>query len=318
MSASTSTPDSVELSVVVVNFNSREYLRKCLRSIQETAKDLTHEIIVVDNRSKDGSAEMVRREFPDVCLIENRNNLGFTRGNNQGIRVSRGRFVHLLNNDTVVLPGAFQAMIKVMNDHAGAGLVGPRLLNGDGTLQQSFGKDMNFVNDFFRKYVTNLYEKRKNPIVGKFLDWRHSALREVAWVKGASMFFRRQALFDAGLMDESIFMFMEEIDLSVRVRELGWKILFTPEARIVHFGGVSTGTNSYQAKVEYHKSQLHFYKKHHGRWGVFFLKIYLYVRMARNIWWWSLKEKIDGGKSKLPGERVKFCREVLRHVREFE
>ncbi|MBI5428212.1 MAG: glycosyltransferase family 2 protein [Nitrospinae bacterium] len=309
---------TLDLSIVVVNYNSRDHLRKCIRSIKDSARGFTYEVIVVDNASYDGSAEMMRAEFPDIRLIANKDNVGFSRANNQGARVSRGRYVLLLNNDTLVLPEALKTMTTIMDGNPGIGLLGCRLLNTDGTLQQSFYTKIGFVNDFFRKYLVNLYEKRKNPIVGKYLEWRHSKPREVGMIKGACMFLRRQAFFDIDLMDENFFMFFEEGDLSLRIKRLGWKIFYTPEAEIVHFGGVSTAANSYKSEVEYRRSQLYFYQKHYGRGTLALIKVYLYCKLFKNHGWCFLTDWLGFKSSKTSEEIKRFNDDVLAIIRSFK
>lgn len=301
--------DMLDLSIVIVNYNAKAYLRKCLLSIR--GHGFTYEIIVVDNNSMDGSAEMVREEFPDVHLIANKGNKGFSPANNQGARVSRGRYILLLNNDTVVSPESLKTMLAIMEKNPGVGLLGCRLRNSDGTLQQSFGRDINFFYDFFRKYVTNLYSKWQNPLVGKYLIWRHATEKEVAWVKGACMLLRRQAFFDVDLMDENFFMFFEEVDLSIRVRELGWKVLYTPDAEIIHFGGTSTSTNNYRALIEYRRSQLYFYKKHYGKPGEMLIRLYLYAKVLKACMTHMSKKFLNK-----PTHESKFYSDFCRDIRE--
>lgn len=311
------TEPSTTLSIVIVNYNSKDYLRECFYSIQETAANLEHEIIVIDNHSFDGSVEFIRKVFPEVTLIANKFNYGFSRACNQGIKISKGRYILLLNNDTVLLPHALEDMIAVMEQSPGIGLLGCKLLNTDRSLQQSFGKVTGFLNEFGRKYFINLYEKYKNPLVGKFLNWAHTEEKEVEWVKGACMLLRRQAIFDADLMDENYFMYMEEVDLSIRVKQLGWKVVYTPKAQIIHHGGGSTATNSYRASVEYRKSQLYFYKKHYGKSGLFKLRAYLYCKLGMNyLGWWAVNLFKRGADSRLE-ERGRCLREIFKLVREY-
>lgn len=302
----------LDLSIVIVNYNARVHLRNCLQSIQKTAEDFSYEIIVVDNKSWDGSAEMVREEFPHIRLIANEHNKGFSSANNQGARISHGRYILLLNNDTLALPNSLKTMISIMDKNPRVGLLGCRLSNGDGTLQQSFGRRINFFFDFFRKFITNLYSNKKNQLVGKYLEWRHSKTAEAAWVKGACMFLRRQAFFDADLMDEHYFMFFEEADLSNHLMELGWKVLYTPEAEIVHFGGASTTTNNYRALLEYRKSQLYFYRKHYGNFGEYGIRLYLYLKVVKNYLAYFIRKLLSNRDAKELEKQNQFCRELLK------
>jgi hypothetical protein len=310
-------PATLDLSIVIVSFNAWDYLEKCLLSIRNTVQEMSYEIIVVDNNSLDGTVGRIRSDFPGARLIANSSNVGFARGNNQGIEVARGRYVLLLNNDTEVLPGAVYTLFRIMENHPRVGLLGCRLLNTDGSLQVSFGSKISFISDFSRKYVINFYEIRKNRLVGRYLEWRHSRQREVDWVKGACMFLRRQALLDAEMLDEKIFMYTEEVDLGSRISDLGWKIWYTPEARIIHHGGISTSANSYRAQIEYRKSQLYFYSKHYGRNGELLIRAFLVAKMCRNILWWRWRDWISGEESELSRQRKLFCREVLSFARNF-
>lgn len=306
--------ENVTLSIVIVNYNAREYLRECIFSIEDTIGNLDHEIIVVDNHSMDGSVTFVREAFPGITLIANKTNGGLSRACNQGIKISKGRYILLLNNDTVLLPHALERMVAAMERHPGIGLLGCRLLNSDGSLQQSFGRVINFRNDFFQKFFINLYEKRKNRLVGKLLIRSHSQGKDVDWIKGACMLLRRETVFDAGLLDENYFMFMEEVDLSIRVKQMGWRVVYIPDARIVHHGGGSTSTNSYRASVEYRRSQLYFYRKHYGKSGLFYLRVYLLCKFAFNYCAWTAKNFFIGKAAPAFEERGRFLREVFQIV----
>ena len=302
--------EPLDLSIVIVNYNAKNYLRNCLLSILSIPRNFTYEIIVVDNKSLDGGVEMIKDEFSDIRLIENQSNKGFSAANNQGARVSRGKNILLLNNDTIIPSGSLETMISIMDKNPGVGLLGCRLKNGDGTLQQSFGKSINFFYDFFRKYITNLYWKRKNHLIGKYLIWRHDKSKEVAWVKGACMLVRRQALFDVDLMDENFFVFFEEVDLSLRIRQLGWKILYTPSAEIIHFGGVSTSTLQFRSLIEYRKSQLYFYKKHYGKTGETLIRLYFYAKIFKTSLLYEIKKRFTNGSS----EELEFYRNYRREI----
>lgn len=306
----------LDLSIIIVNYNSIHYLRDCIKSIRKTTYNIRYEIIVVDNNSQDGSVGIIRNEFQDVLLIANRDNAGLSRAWNQGIRVSRGHYILLLNNDTILLPGSLDTMWKVMERSSGIGLLGCRLLNSDGSLQQSFGKVISIYNDFIQKFFINLYEQGRNPIVGKYLRWTHSTPKEVDWVKGANMMLRRETLYDVGLLDENYFMYMEEVDLSLRVKQLGWKVYYSPEAEIIHCGGGSTATNRYKAAISYRRSQLYFYKKHYGQWGLIRLKGYLYLKMGVHYSLGYIRHLFGKRDSSESQERRRFVREVLSLLRQ--
>ena len=311
-------PDTLELSIIVVTYNSRRHVRDCLESIQRTAGDITHEVIVVDNASQDGTPDIIRNEFQSVRLIANPENLGFARGNNQGITQSHGRFILLLNPDTIVPPKTLATLLNEMNQSPETGLLGCRLLNADRSLQQSFGYKVGFWNEVVRKLFLNLWENHRFPPVGWVLRSLHSRKREVAWVKGACMLSRRQALLDAKLMDETFFMYLEDADLCHRIRKLGWQVRYIPDAEVIHFGGESVRSNRERSALEYRRSQLHYFKKHLRENDLKLLKIYLVFKMMRNILIVSFRQWIGWGAPGPLAEQKQFFRETLSLVQRFQ
>ena len=246
------------LSVVVVCWNVADLLRDCLNSVAAGVRGLAHEIIVVDNASIDGSASMVRFEFPEVRLIANVDNLGFARANNQGIRASQGSHVVLLNSDTVVSPAALAMLVAFMDAHPEAGVVGPRLLRPDGTAQPyAFGGDPTLGYLLRRGFYRLLRRSYLH-------DWNTNAIQEVDWVSGACLMVRREAIDQAGLLDENIFMYFEDNEWCLRIRHAGWKVYYDPQAAIVHLGGKSVAKNP-AARRAYSESLRYFYRKHYSR-----------------------------------------------------
>jgi len=249
------------LSVIIVTWNGRELLRNCLRTVVRGLTpdpwSLTPELIVVDNASTDGSAEMVRREFPDAQVIVNAENVGFARANNQGIRVSRGRYVLLLNNDTLVPSGALEALVAFMEAHGDAGAVCPRLRRPDGTPQPfAFGGDPT-LGYLLRRGINRLIFRRS------LHDWATDAIQLVNWVSGACLLARREAIDRAGLLDEAIFMYFEDNDWCLRIRQAGWRVYYNPQVAITHIGGQSLARNP-AARRAYYESLRYFYRKHYG------------------------------------------------------
>jgi hypothetical protein len=311
-------PDLLELSIIVVTYNSRRHVRDCLESIQRTAGDIDHEVIVVDNASQDGTPDIIRNEFPKARLIANPGNLGFARGNNQGIAQSQGRTILLLNPDTVVLPKTLATLLNEMKQSPATGLLGCRLLNADRSLQQSFGYEVSVWNEVVRKLFFNLWENHRFPPVGWVLRSLHSRKKEVAWVKGACMFSRRQALLDAKLMDETFFVYLEDADLCRRIRQLGWQVRYTPEAEVIHFGGGSIQSNTERSALEYRRSQLHYFKKHLGEKSLKALKIYLGFKMRKSLLVVNFRQWMGWGAPGSLAEQKHFLRETLSLVRSFQ
>jgi GT2 family glycosyltransferase len=265
----------VDLSVVIVSWNTRELLRGCLWSVVSCQSSvvssqsspsmmpktdnckLKTEIIIVDNGSRDGSTDMVRVEFPTIKLIANAENLGFARANNQGIRASQGRYIVLLNSDTMVPPGALEGLVSFMAAHPAAGAVGPRLLRPDGTPQPfAFGGDPT-ISYLLRRGINRLLLRR--PLH----DWTTDAVQLVDWVSGACLMVRREAIDQAGLLDEKIFMYFEDNDWCLRIRQAGWQVYYNPQVAITHIGGQSVAQNP-AARRAYRASLRYFYARHYG------------------------------------------------------
>ncbi len=266
----------MNLSIVIVSWNTAPLLADCLRSLPAGADGQAAETIVVDNASADGSADLVAREFPQVRLIRNSENLGFGRANNQGLRASAGRYALLLNSDTVVKPGALSALVQYMDSNPAVGACSPRLVRPDGTPQPyAFGHDPTLTY-LLRRAVNQLLFRRY------LHDWAVSAVQEVDWVSGACLLARREAADRVGLLDENIFMYFEDNDWCLRLRQAGWKICYYPEAEVMHLGGQSLRQNP-AAQAAYAGSLRYFYAKHYSRPAQWALRLLLpvYIRIRR-------------------------------------
>lgn len=280
----------VDLTIIIVNYNSMAYLKKCLNSIINSQYKVNVEIFVSDNNSKDGSIDMVKNEFPQVFLIENKNNLGYSGAANRAIRQSSGRYILILNNDIEVLDNPLDLMVERINRDSDIGLLGCMLLNSDKTLQQSFGYfKYGFISEAIQKIIFNRY-RNENSLMGRYLVKTHKKFREVDWIRGACIMARRKAMEDVGLMDENYFMYFEEVDLCKRIWRKGWRICYFPDAKMIHHGGISSDANFDMIMIEYRKSQLYFYKKHYGVAYMKILKLYLILKTSYNY----IKKEIKG------------------------
>lgn len=256
-----------ELSVVLVNFNDRAHLGDCLSSLEKGTSGLAAEVILVDNHSQDGSKDLVRASFPWVRFIQNEKNLGYAKANNIGIKASRGEFILFLNTDTVVPPETLPSLLAEMKAKSELGAIGPALVHANDEFQVSFGRKRNFFSEILQKVILNPYYKQV---------LKHSSkVREVWWVSGACFFVRRSAVEEAGLFDENFFLYFEDIDLCVRMRQKGWELIFFPGVRVLHVGEATTSRRKFQARLEYRRSQVYFYRKHNSRLSILFLKYYL-------------------------------------------
>jgi len=255
---------SILLSIIIVNWNTRDLLEQCLLSIHEnvqTFKRANVQTFVVDNGSTDGSPARVRDRFPWVCLIENSENLGFARANNQGVRASTGRYVLLLNSDTEAQPGAFETMVDFMQAHPHAGACGPRLLNSDGSLQPSCHPTLTPWREFWRLCFL---EAMRRVATYDMAAWPTDAPREVEVIKGACLMLRRDALDEVGLLDERYFMYTEEMDLCYRLLQAGWELWWVPWADVTHYGEASSKQMAEEMYVQLYRSKAQFHHKFGG------------------------------------------------------
>jgi GT2 family glycosyltransferase len=256
-----------ELSVIIVNRNGGARLEECLASVEKERAGKDWEVLLVDNASTDGSPDMVTLRFPGVKFVRNVDNLGFARANNQGLRISGGKFVLFLNPDTRVFPGSLELLLEALGRDPGLGAVGPALLLGEKTYQVSFGEKITFFRELARKSVLNA--------------WRQGRLRRlrrrhpVAWVSGACLMTGREILDKVGGFDEKFLLYFEDIDLCYRIREQGLRVVFLPEARVFHAGGASTAAAPFSSRLEYRRSQLYFYEKHSSASSQRLLRFYL-------------------------------------------
>jgi hypothetical protein len=255
----------VDVSVIIVSWNTQDILRNCLRSIYEQGGDVALEVIVIDNASTDGSTEMVRKGFPQVILIENSENRGFAAANNRGIAIAKGRYVLLLNSDTVVLDHAIDKTLSFAQAHPESAVVGCRVLNPDRTLQPTCFMFPSILNMLLSStYLYKLFPKSRFFGRERMTWWNRNDIREVDVVTGCFMLVRRETIEQVGLMDERFFMYGEETDWCYRFKQAGWKVMFTPCANIIHLGGQSTKKKATAMVVQLRKSILQFMKKHHS------------------------------------------------------
>jgi GT2 family glycosyltransferase len=251
----------MDLSILIVNWNTRDLLSQCLFSVYAHPPAGSFEVIVVDNASADGSAAMVRRCFSQITLIENDQNPGFAAANNQAIALSRGRYLLLLNPDTIVYPGALSALITFMDQNPAAGAAGSMLLNPDGSLQPSCHPEPTLTRELWRLFHL---DKLKPYALYPMETWPADQPREVDTIQGAALLIRRSVVDEVGLLDDRYFMFSEEVDWCVRIRRAGWPIYWVPQSRVIHFGGQSTGQVATAMFVQLYRGKLQYFRNHYG------------------------------------------------------
>lgn len=256
------------LSIIIVSWNAKEYLFKCLNSLIPEIVSYQSEIIIVDNASTDGSPELVRDCFPNVKLICNERNLGFAKANNIGIRESTGEYVCLVNSDIMILRNCFDSMIGFMDKHPQIGMIGPKTLNPDGTLQPSCFSFPTFWNSLCRALALDSVFP-KTEVFGRRLMtfWAHDSIRSVDALNGCFLMVRREALNQVGLLDEGFFVYGEDIDWCKRFRDAEWDVVFFPKAKAIHYGGASSSNAPIRFYLEMHRADMQYWRKHHGQLG---------------------------------------------------
>jgi GT2 family glycosyltransferase len=254
--------EAMKLSIVIICWNDLRVIRDCLRSIYGGAHATDFEVIVSDNGSVDESIEFIRKHYPQVRIVENVQNLGFARGNNAGIRASRGEYVLILNPDTIIHEGALDKLVEFADRHSDAGAFGCRVLNPEGTYQVS----ARLFPTVRRYWVSALGLSKLSPlfVYEEYARWRGDSERSIDWQSGCCVMFRGNLLKNLGGFDEQFFYHFEEVDLCRRVWNAGHPILFTPEAVITHLGGQSVSRFPVRFEIEKHRSRYRYFYKHFG------------------------------------------------------
>ena len=258
----------MDVSIVILSWNTRQMLCQCVESVCARTNQINYEIIVVDNASSDGSADAVANQFPQVKLIRNKENFGFARANNIGIRASTGRYVCLINSDVIVQDGCIEKLMEFMDKNPSVGLAGPRILNPDGGLQVSCRHFPSFWNNLCQVLGFNKLFPKSVFFSEPFMKyWSHDEIRKVDALSGCFWMVCRKALDEVGLLDEDFFFYGEDIDWCKRFHKAGWDVVFYPEAAAIHFGGASSSNAPVRFYIEMQKADLHYWRKHHGRLG---------------------------------------------------
>jgi GT2 family glycosyltransferase len=261
------TPPS--LSILIVNWNVQDYLKKCLDSIYQNPPRSSFEIIVVDNASQDQSVAMLRADYPEVKIIAHPANLGFAAGNNLALENASGQYVLLLNPDTLVFPQTIDLLVQALEANPRLAACGSRYLNPDQSLQASCYPLPTLQREFWRMFHLD----RIVPL-GRYdmRAWDQDAPREVEVLQGASLLLRRAVLEQVGFLDPAYFMYTEEVDLCYRIQKAGWKLAYVPRSVIIHYGGQSTNQIAAAMFLHLYKSKIHFFRKHFGAGAVWIYK----------------------------------------------
>jgi hypothetical protein len=274
---------NVDFSICIVTYQARDHLRGCLQSIADHPPSHRYEIIVVDNHSTDGTVEMLKSQFPQVQIIKNNENKGFTAPTNQALRQARGDYLLLLNPDTRVHPQAFDALIAFMKEHPDAGICGPKVLNLDGSLQKPCRRGESRPWAVFSYFLglSRLFPKSK--LFGEYLMnyMDEDVIHQVAGVSGSCMLIRRQVIDQIGYLDELFFAYQEDADYCLQARHAGWNIYYVPTARITHYAGEGgSKVQPYRSIYAWHRSYYLFFRKNYAADYFFLFNWFYYLAMG--------------------------------------
>jgi GT2 family glycosyltransferase len=300
----------IDLSIVILNWNVRDLLDRCLASIRSERYAL--EIIVVDNASSDDSVAMVTTKYPHVIVIANTLNRGFTGGNNQGLEAAQGRYVMVLNPDTEMIGAAVDRLVEFLDSHVDVGAVGPQLLNPDRSIQSSRRRFPTVITGFFES--TWLQGLAPHGLLRRFYldDVPPDRVQDVDWLTGACTVFRREVLDRVGGYDaQSFFMYSEELDLCRRIKQAGWRIVYVPEAHIIHYVGKSSEQAVAARHIYFNTSKVRYYRKWHGRAAAELLRVSLLAQFVAQMGVEFVKGLL-GHKRDLRRQRMGVYRQVLQ------
>jgi GT2 family glycosyltransferase len=299
-----------DLSIIIVSWNVRDLLQNCLRSVLAET-NLALQVIVVDSASTDGSPEMITELFPQVELVACQENVGFPGGNNLGIARANGRYILLLNPDTIVHGDALAKMVSYLEQNSKVGVVGPQLLNDDGSVQSSRRRFPNLRTAFFES--TWLQPYAPQGVLDDYFvrDVGDDETAVVEWVMGACLMTRQEIVAQVGGLDEKYFMYSEELDYCRRIHEAGWQVVYYPQAQVTHLSGKSSEQAVTQRHINFNRAKLRYFRKYHGRLAAGILRLFL----LKSYGWQLILEAIKGAvghKRPLRWQRVKAYWMVLR------
>ncbi len=302
----------MDLSIIIISWNVADDLQACLESIYQTsAKSLEVEVIVVDSASSDHTVEMTQTQFPQVNLIVQNENAGFTRGNNMGLKAAQGRHLFLLNPDTLVLGNALEVMVNYLDQHPDVGIVGPYTFNTDGTTQSTRRRfptvalaffESTWLQSFAPQALLDEYYVNDKPLLSTV---------DVDWVQGSALILRREVYEQIGGLDTDYVMFSEELDFCKRAKLMGWRVVFLCTAQIIHHGGKSTQQVVANKHIYFQESKLRYFNTYHGTRVAFILRLFLLMNYVWQIVLETSKSLL-GSQPAMRWARIKAYVQVLR------
>lgn len=300
-----------DVSIVIVSWNVAQLLEDCLKSVYETTSNLSLEVIVVDSASSDNTVQMVIEKFPQVNMMAQADNVGFTRGNNIGLAVAKGKYLFLLNPDTVILGDTISQMVAYLDNNPKIGIVGPHTLNSDMTHQSTRRRFPTIGTAFFEStWLEGIAPRR-------ILNWYYArdiaddSTAEVDWVQGSALMARREVYDQIGGLDEGYIMFWEELDWCKRAKLAGWGVAYLGTSKIIHHGGKSTDQAGARKHIHFQESKLRYYKKFFGGGFALLLRIFLLLNYVWQIMVEGSKALL-GSKRTMRRERIQIYWQVLR------
>lgn len=301
----------IELSIIIVSWNVCELLRNCLQSIYDNCDDLPIQVIVVDSNSADESVTMIQREFEQVTLLAQVENVGFTRGNNIGLEMAQGKYVLLLNPDTEIIGNALQQMVDFLDAHDDTGIVGPHTLNTDGSTQSTRRRFPTLMTAFFES--TWLQGIAPKSVLAHYYvtDTSDDDTIAVDWVQGSALMARHEVYEQIGGLDTGFVMFSEEMDWCKRAKNAGWQVYYLGDSLITHHGGKSTEQVVANKHIYFQESKLRYFRKHHGILVANILRIFLLLSYLLQIFTEGLKGLV-GSKRDMRRERIHAYWQVIR------
>lgn len=300
-----------QVSIIIVNWNTRPLLEACLASVRATMLGISYEILVIDNASWDGSAAWVRATFPDIHLIANPENFGFAKANNQGLAGCRGDFALLFNSDAQLQVGTVATLVEILERNPRAGAAAPMLLNADGSFQAGPNDDLTLWNESLLALgLARLARHGHYP--GHDRRAKYGAY---AWLGGTCLLLRRAAWEQIGMLDPDYFMYTEEADWCWRARQAGWLLYYEPAATVIHLGGGSSRQSTAKMRAALYKSKLIFFQKHRPRWQASILRVVLVASAQTKASLYDAAAQLNRVRAQMWHERAASFRMVVEALR---
>lgn len=285
---------AIDISVVIVNWNTRDLLLDCVESLFAETRESSLEIIVVDNASRDGSMEALAARFPQTVRIANTENAGFARANNQGLAVARGRYLCLVNSDVKALAGVLDRLRAFLESRPDVGAVAPRTVGRDLKLRRNCREFPSLRNEICQAlFLDRLFPSRRFFRSRSMRDYDYASQSEIEALSGCFLMVPRSVQETVGGLDERFFIYAEDVDWCKRIREAGWRVIYFPEAEAIHYGGSSSATERVRFNLEILKAHLQYWRKHHGRLATALFWWIQLTGIALRAFGWSLKVSGD-------------------------